>query len=201
MLTEVHQSIDLVQTIPMARQVTELPSVLSPRNTAAIHGGTRLAPLDPAAPAFEDLELQPTSSTEWSEEFLVYLHWRLLQDLNGLANPETPLEEKFSTLRWVFTERDKDIKPFSFVSCLRVVGCSPLSPIPYCGLVDAEEIRDRIQTCLPQWMQATLMRYPDWVQEAIRQSPDWIDTQLDSNPQWLNEQLKRVSTQGDLFVA
>ena len=43
--------------------------------------------------------------------------------------PATPLEEKFDTLRWVFSEREKDGLPFSFVSCLRVVGCSPLSPI------------------------------------------------------------------------
>ena len=70
-----------------------------------------------------------TSPVDWSEEDVVFLHWRLLQEVRHLADPETPLEEKFDTLRWVFTEREKDGAPFSFVSCLRVVGCSPLSPI------------------------------------------------------------------------
>ena len=140
-------------------------------------------------------------SEEWSEEDLVFLHWRMLQELHRLADPETPLEEKFATLRWVFTEREKDNKPFSFISCLRVVGCSPLSPIAYCGLVDAEEIRDRIRVCLPQWLKDTLTRYPHWVQEAVRHNPDWVETQLTNNPQWINEQVKRVTSQGDFFIA
>lgn len=136
---------------------------------------------------------------EWSEEDLVFLHWRLLQEVNSLADPQTPLEEKFSTLRWIFTEREKDAKPFSFVSCLRVVGCSPLSPIAFCGLVDAEEIRDRIETCVPAWLRATLVRYPAWVQEEVCRNPDWIEEQLNGNPQWINEELKRATSQHDLF--
>jgi hypothetical protein len=71
-------------------------------------------------------------TVEWSEEDIVFLHWRLLQEVSQLADPATPLEEKFDTLRWVFSEREKDGLPFSFVSCLRVV-LQPLSPIAYCG--------------------------------------------------------------------
>jgi len=103
---------------------------------------------------------------EWSEDDIVLLHWRLLQEIRHLADPATPLEEKLDTLRWVFTEREKDGLPFSFVNCLRVVGCSPLSPIPYCGLVDAEEVRERIRHGLQAWLHATLARYPDWVREV-----------------------------------
>lgn len=137
---------------------------------------------------------------EWSEDDIVLLHWRLLQEIRHLADPATPLEEKLDTLRWVFTEREKDDLPFSFVNCLRVVGCSPLSPIPYCGLVDAEEVRERIRHGLQAWLHATLARYPDWVREAVATHPEWVEARLTRNPQWINEQLKQMSVQGDLFA-
>lgn len=141
-----------------------------------------------------------TAGVEWSEDDIVFLHWRLLQEVRHLADPATPLEEKLDTLRWVFTEREKDGLPFSFVSCLRVVGCSPLSPIAYCGLVDAEEIRDRIRHGLKAWLAATLERYPDWVRGAVASNPEWVEARLARNPQWINEQLKQMSVQGDLFA-
>jgi len=141
-----------------------------------------------------------TISVNWSEEDIVFLHWRLLQEVSHLADPERSLEEKFDTLRWVFTERDKDTRPFSFANCLRVVGCSPLSPVTYCGLVDVEEVRDRIQSGVKAWLLATLERYPDWVREAVAKRPEWVEERLIRNPQWINEQIKRISTQGDLFA-
>lgn len=137
---------------------------------------------------------------EWSEDDIVFLHWRLLQEVRHLADPATPLEEKLDTLRWVFTEREKDAAPFSFVNCLRVVGCSPLSPIAYCGLVDAEEVRDRIRNGLKAWLGATLERYPDWVRRAVAGNPGWVEARLATNPQWINEQLRQMSLQGDLFA-
>jgi hypothetical protein len=140
------------------------------------------------------------ASVEWSEEDIVFLHWRLLQEVSHLADPATPLEEKFDTLRWVFSEREKDGIPFSFVSCLRVVGCSPLSPIAYCGRVDAEEVRDRIRQSLKAWLDATLARYPAWVREAVVRNPKWVEARLAKNPQWINEQIKRISLRGDLFA-
>ena len=143
----------------------------------------------------------PGSTREpWSEDDIVLLHWRLLQEIRHLADPATPLEEKLDTLRWVFTERENDGLPFSFVNCLRVVGCSPLSPIPYCGLVDAEEVRERIRHGLRPWLHATLARYPDWVREAVATHPEWVEARLTRNPQWINEQLKQMSVQGDLFA-
>jgi hypothetical protein len=147
-----------------------------------------------------DAEFDDDTPVEWSEEDVVFLHWRLLQEVSHLADPDTPLEEKFDTLRWVFTEREKDVRPFSFVSCLRVVGCSPLSPIAYCGLVDAQEIRDHIRSSVKAWLGETLSRYPVWVREAIATNPAWIEARLARNPQWINEQLKRMSQDGDLFA-
>jgi hypothetical protein len=141
-----------------------------------------------------------TEPIDWTEQDVVFLHWRLLQEIEALADPETPLEAKLDTLRWVFTEREKDERPFSFVNCLRVVGCSPLSPISYCGLVDAEEIRSRIRHSVKRWLEATLTRYPDWVREAVARNPEWVEQQLTRNPQWINEQIRAVTQQGDLFA-
>ena len=100
----------------------------------------------------------------------------------------------------MFTEREKDSRPFSFVNCLRVVGCSPLSPIAYCGLVDAEEIRSRIRHGVKRWLEATLTRYPEWVREAVARNPEWVELQLARNPQWINQQVRAVALQGDLFA-
>ena len=94
--------------------------------------------IDALAEDDDDTAQAGAESIDWTEQDVVFLHWRLLQEVEALADPETPLEAKLDTLRWVFTEREKDARPFSFVNCLRVVGCSPLSPIAYCGLVDAE---------------------------------------------------------------
>jgi hypothetical protein len=153
---------------------------------------------EPWAPALPDstIELAPI---EWSEEEVVLLHWRLLQELGHLRDAETPLEEKFDTLRWVFTEREKERVPFSFVNCLRVVGCSPLSPIEFCGLTDADEIRTHILRRVRSWLRVTLQRYPSWVREVVTTNPAWVERQLEANPQWINEQLKRMDREGDLF--
>ena len=174
---------------PHAAALTASPDVL---DTPPPGSGTPSA-LDAA-------DLDDEEPVDWSEEDIVFLHWRLLQEVNRLADPATPLEEKFDTLRWVFTERSKDDRPFSFASCLRVVACSPLSPIAYCGRVDAEEIRDRIRLGVRSWLPATLLRYPEWVRQAVASNPQWVATRLERNPQWINEQLKRIADEGDLFA-
>ena len=150
--------------------------------------------------ADEALPDDEAAVVEWSEDDIVFLHWRLLQEVRHLADPATPLEEKLDTLRWVFTEREKDAAPFSFVSCLRVVGCSPLSPISYCGRVDAEEVRDHIRNGLKAWLRASLQRYPEWVRAHLARNPQWVEEQLAQLPQRVNEQLKQMSVQGDLFA-
>lgn len=149
-----------------------------------------------ALAAFDEDE----APVEWSEEDIVLLHWRLLKEIGRLADPEAPLEEKLDTLRWVLTERDKDDQPFSFASCLRVVGCSPLSPLPYCGLIDAEEVRERIRHAAKAWLLATLERYPAWVRDAVVHHPEWVEAQLARNPQWINEEVRRIAAEGDLFA-
>lgn len=144
--------------------------------------------------------LDDETSVEWSEEDVVFLHWRLLKELDDLSDPGTPLDEKLDTLRWVFTDPELEGKPFSFVSCLKVVGCSPLSPTPYFGALDAEAIRDWIKSHLREWLDATLVRYPAWVRQSILDNPAWIESRLAKNPQWINEELKKRTIQGDLFA-
>lgn len=140
------------------------------------------------------------SPIDWTEEDVVRLHCLLLDDLSGLADPATPLEEKFDTLCWVFAEPDKDDKPFSFSSCLRVAGCSPLSTFPYFGRIDADDFRDLLRGYVRRWLRETLDRYPVWVSDAIANNPQWALERLAKNPQWINEQIKRNTVQGDLFA-
>lgn len=160
----------------------------------ALSGTLPRAGIPPPTPASRS-----TPDLDWSEEELVYLHWRLLQDVAQLADPAAPLAEKFDTLRWVFTEPHRDPLPFSFATCLRVVGSSPLSPIGYCGAVDVEEVREQLRVRLRRWFELALDAYPAWVRQLVREQPVWIEAQLDKNPQWLNEQLKVMAQQGDLF--
>jgi hypothetical protein len=137
---------------------------------------------------------------DWTEEDVVLLHWQLLEELRHLQQAETPLEEKIDTLNWIFTEPDKDSAPFSFVRCLHVVGCSPVSPTPYFGVFDPEVIRDWIRANATRWMQATLERYPRWVRDGIRTDPAHVVRELERNPQWINEEIKSRSELGDLFA-
>ena len=186
----------------MLNPATSLSSVFpaTPGQPAPCAPLLRRAGSAPDRDAFGAALDDDTSPVDWSEEDVVFLHWRLLQEVRHLADPETPLEEKLDTLRWVFTEREKDGAPFSFVNCLRVVGCSPLSPIAFCGLVDAHEIRDHIRHSVKAWFGETLKRYPEWVREAVASNPAWVEARLAKNPQWINEQLKQMAAHGDLFA-
>lgn len=136
---------------------------------------------------------------EFTEEEVVRLHWWLLQKVRLLSVASTPLAEKFEIVRWVFTDRRRDQQPFSFVSCMRVAACSPLSGLPFIGLCDAEEVRDWIGAHLRRWFEASLAAYPEWVRRTVIANPEWVADRLAANPQWINEQMRRVEERGDLF--
>ena len=177
--------------------VPEDPAEASvPGSLGALYG-LLVSPPPSSAPVdvFDDDDLVE----EWTEEEIVFLHWRLLKEIADLRDPATPLEEKLDTLRWVFAERDKEGRPFSFVNCLQIIGCSPLSPAPYMGLMDAGEIRESIRRRIRGWLSATVERYPAWVREAVYKNPEWVESRLEKNPQWINEEVKKHSLQGDLF--
>jgi hypothetical protein len=137
---------------------------------------------------------------EFSEEEVVGLHWWLLRKVRLLEIPSTPLAEKFELVRWVFTDPVHDRQPFSFVNCLRVVACSPLSRLPYVGACDPEEVRDWIAAHLRRWFEASLACYPAWVRHAVMSNPEWVADHLAANPQWINEQMRRHEERGDLFA-
>lgn len=154
-----------------------------------------------AVSAYLDDAGDADDAPEWTEEDIVHLHWRLLLELRRLADPDTPLEEKLDTLAWALTDPNLDGRPFSFASCLRVVGTSPMSPTPYFGLIQVDDVRDWLRTNARKWIRATIARYPEWVQVLIREQPDWVARQLARNPQWVNEQIKarEATPQADLF--
>lgn len=144
----------------------------------------------PPAPAWdEDGDDGPVE--EFTEDEVVQLHWWLLQKVAQLGIDTTPLDEKFEIVRWVFTDTVRDTRPFSFVSCLRVAACSPMSRLPFMGSVDPEEVRNWIAARLPGWFEATLRLYPPWVRQAVISNPAWVADRLARNPQWLNQEVKR----------
>lgn len=137
---------------------------------------------------------------EWTEKDVVELHCLMLLDVGELANPRTPLADKLDTLRWIYTEPDKDRLPFSFANCLFVAGCSPLSIFDYFGFIHPDDFRDDLKWFVRRCLRESLARYPDWVRDAFRRDPQWFSQRLEKKPQWLNQQVKRVTEQGDLFV-
>lgn len=144
---------------------------------------------------------------EWSEAAVVQLHWVLLQELRKLTDPETPLEEKIETLDWALTSPSNDHLPFSFASCVRVVGTSPMSPTAYFGQVDVDELRQWLLVNARRWLRESIARYPQWAQELFYSDPHFAAAQLTANPQWLNEQIRRheastssQAAQRDLFA-
>jgi hypothetical protein len=151
----------------------------------------------------DSLDDPADDTPDWTEEDVVHLHWRLLLELRRLPDPETPLEEKLDTLAWALTEPTLDDRPFSFASCVRVVGISPLSPTGYFGQLDIESIRDWLRVNARNWLRSTLARYPHWIAQLIREQPNWVARQLTKNPQWINQQIKarREASQADLFGA
>ena len=153
-----------------------------------------------AQPVEPDIEEDCGPAPDWSEQDVVGLHWLLLKQVQRLADPETPLLEKVWTLNWVFTDPEKDALPFSFVNCVKVVSCSPLSPLPFIGDFDVSDLRDRLAHSARRWMRESVERFPPWVQETLRCNPAAVLAKLERNPQYLNEQIRERQLKGDLFA-
>ena len=125
----------------------------------------------------------------WSTEEIVRLHFVLLDDLRRLAEPETPLEERFELLEWVFTDRERELEPFSFGTCVRVVFRT----------CDADGVREELRRLTLAWLRDAVARFPAWLGEQILRDPQWAAAELHRNPQWINEELLRQSREPDLF--
>ena len=86
------------------------PSVLPPAMAGSVFQNPPAAPqrrpaANPVGAAEQASPDEEWEAIEWSEDDIVFLHWRLLQEVRHLADPAAPLGEKLDTLRWVFTER------------------------------------------------------------------------------------------------
>lgn len=142
------------------------------------------------------------SGDEFTEEEVVYLHWRMLEAIKCLADPKVSLLERFSVLAWVFTDDpEADAKPFSFAQCVEVVTRSPLTNVrglPYVGRIDPGALRDKLESEVRRrWMVGVCDGYPLWLRINILQNPDFYLRQLERDPQWINKQLKRMSRERD----
>jgi len=146
------------------------------------------APGRPASPAAQ--ESATGGDVAWSTEEIVALHFILLDDLRRLAEPETPLEERFELLEWVFTDRTREGAPFSFGMCVRL----------YLRTCDPDSVREALQPLSRSWLREAVARLPAWLGERILREPQWAAAELHRNPQWLNEALLRHAREPDLFA-
>ena len=141
----------------------------------------------PAQGTVEDALEVPESG--WTTDEVARLHFILLDDLGRLADPRTPLEEKFELLEWVFTDPEKEAKPFSFRACMRL----------YQRTCDPETARAMLRELVGEWLKESLAALPAWPAERILREPQWAASQLHRNPQWINEELRRRGREPDLF--
>lgn len=125
----------------------------------------------------------------WSTEEIVALHFILLDDLRRLAEPETPLEERFELLEWVFTDRARETAPFSFGMCVRL----------FLRTCDPDGVREALRPLSCGWLREAVARLPAWLGERILRDPEWAARELHRDPQWLNEALLRHAREPDLF--
>lgn len=142
----------------------------------------------------------------WSEEVVVRLHWRLLEDIKDLTDPAVSLAHKLDLLGWIFTDPKFDAEnvPFSFYSCVRVVGLSRLAAfgkLPYVGKVDVAELRDLLRNRIRKMLQHIFGIYPPEIRRLMAENPRLVVEQLRKDPEWLNKQMEKKvdSVQGDLF--
>ncbi|TFW13371.1 hypothetical protein E4L96_19940 [Massilia arenosa] len=154
-----------------------------------------------AVPKIDSTNIDDTPlNVDWTEEEVIYLHWRLLREIANLARPTASLECKIETLSWIFTDAEHDSRPFSFASCLRVVSLSPLSPIAYLGPIDVERVRDSIRHQVSRWLCDELDAYPDWMRAAVIETPSWVANKLDTDPRCLSRLVNQAEVQPDLFT-
>lgn len=153
---------------------------------------------------FNEVEAQvplaPTSAgpTEevWTGPEVDLLHFILLDSCALLADPQAPLEDKLDVLRWIYTEPDKDDRPFSFAHCLQFFG---RATNPSQGTLDVDEVRAALWPQIKDWLRQTLERYPTWVRDAFWTNPVYVAELLEKNPQRLNEAARAGVVQPDLF--
>lgn len=142
-------------------------------------------------------DLQP-----WVGEEIAQLHMVLLEDLQRIANPRTPIGEAIELLCWVFTHPDRDDAPFSLKNCLKVVnGFAYRDSMadPTMGQFNVTTFREAFKRELRPWWQNLVARQRKAVQEILTNDLDFFVGKVLKNPQWANEQLKGLKDRPDLM--
>lgn len=125
----------------------------------------------------------------WTTGEIVRLHLVLLDDLRRLGDADTPLEERFELLEWVYSDAAEASRPFSFGTCVRL----------YSRTCDPALVREAIGSIARAGLEAALARYPAWLAERVLREPGWAAEGLHRDPQWINEALARARREPDLF--
>jgi len=90
---------------------------------------------------------------EWMTAEIVYLHFVLLDQCRCLCRPAASLDRKEETLRWIFTDPEREDRPFSFKNCVRLV----LGNTPEFGSVH-RRIQEQLRPYLQAWLEEALLR-------------------------------------------
>jgi len=140
------------------------------------------------------------ASKPWSNDEIVDLHMILLEDLQRIANPRTPIGEAIEILCWVFTSRDD--APFSLKNCLKVVnGFAYRESMadPKLGQFNVTTFREAFRQELKPWWTRLVARQRRIVREILTNDLDFVVGKLRKNPQWANEKLKVLRDSRDLI--
>lgn len=143
-------------------------------------------------------------SKPWSIEEIVDLHMILLEDLQRIANPRTPIGEAIEILCWVFTDPlnpGAEEAPFSLKNCLKVVnGFSYRDSMadPKMGQFNVTSFREAFRRELKPWWKALVSRQSKIVRDILTNDLDFFVKKVLANPQWANEQLKKLKDRSDM---
>jgi len=140
-------------------------------------------------------------SKPWSVEEIVDLHMILLEDLQRIANPRTPIGDAIELLCWVFARPEQDDAPFSLKNCLKVVnGFAYRDSMadPKMGQFNVASFREAFKRELKPWWKALVSRQSKLVREILTNDLDFFVKQVLANPQWANEELKKLKVHSDL---
>jgi len=100
-------------------------------------------------------------SKRWTVEEIVDLHMILLEDLQRIASPRTPIGEAIELLCWVFARPDREDAPFSLKNCLKVVnGFAYRDSMadPTMGQFNVTTFREAFKRELRPWWKALVAR-------------------------------------------
>lgn len=175
----------VVAPVPKAsadKELEEITAGLSPQQRERV-----IRYLDSSSPSEEE--------STWTPEMIAELHMILLDDMQRIADPRTPIGDAIELLCWIFSPASMQDEPFSLKNCLKVVNgfaYRESMPDPTMGQFNVETFRQAFKEELKPWWKALVARQSRQLQEALSNDLDFVVRQLLANPQWANEQVKKI---------